>query len=153
MCCFKIYIYSNTKLFKADTGLHFHSFRGSDSQLLAVMWLSTWNNNIPRDCKRHAKSDKRNKELKKSGLEVLKWNLFTSGTVTFNSNSHKMKYYFCYKSCLHRYIKKTISQVSQGVQFYWPKRKKKVSRVSVRLFEKVLQLLEESITSKSQGKK
>lgn len=33
------------------------------------------------------------------------------------------------------------------------KKKKKVSRVSVRLFEKVLQLLEESITSKSQGKK
>jgi len=49
------------------------------------------------------RSDKRTKELKKPGLEVLKWNLFTPGAVVFNSNSHKRKYYVFYKRWLYVY--------------------------------------------------
>lgn len=102
-CSNTCFFYSYIKLLKADTGLHFSSFRWSDSQLLAVMWVNTQNSNISRDCKRHVRSDKRTRELKKSGLEVLKWNLFTSGAVMFNSNSHKRKYCNFYKRWLHRY--------------------------------------------------
>lgn len=65
--------YSNRKLSKADTQLHFHAFRGSESQLLAVMEVQGIA--IAPD-KRLVRSDKRAKRLQKvrpwgSGVEFV----------------------------------------------------------------------------------
>lgn len=64
------------------------------------------------------KSDKGTKETKKSGLEVLKRNLFTSGAVVLNTNSTKGNTIFSTRGGYIDTAKKNISQVPQGVQFY-----------------------------------